>query len=177
MVKTWAKKKATEPVLNNVWRLAVDGGGQLVVGGGGQLVVGGGWRLVVGGGWQLAVSGWWRLAVGGWWRLAVGPWGLSLRAVLIKKRRKIGALKDSPATPSLHTGKSNTAGSTVHCSSRYRSSEGPTIGAMAKVSSEHHGTASRAGVLWPHVPVPTLQDALYRAVGLPVEGPVRLRTV
>ena len=45
----------------------------------------GSWRLAVGGGSRL-------VAVGGGWRLAVGgPWGLSLRAVLSKK--KIGFLR------------------------------------------------------------------------------------
>ena len=39
MVKTWARHKTTEPLLNN------------------------GWRLVAVGGWRLAVGGW-RLAVG-----------------------------------------------------------------------------------------------------------------
>ena len=40
MVKTWAKHKTTETVLNSGWRLAV-----------------GGWRLAVGGGWRLVVPG------------------------------------------------------------------------------------------------------------------------
>ena len=47
MVKTWARHKTTETVLNNGWRLAV-----------------GGWRLAVGG---------WRLTVGGWWSLGACP--------------------------------------------------------------------------------------------------------
>ena len=55
MVKTWARHKTTEPVLNNGERLAA---------------VGGWWRLVVGSGWLVAVG---------------GPWLLSLRAVLHKK--------------------------------------------------------------------------------------------
>ena len=41
MVKTWAKRKTTETVVNNGWRLVAVGGC--------QLVVGGGW-------WQLAVA-------------------------------------------------------------------------------------------------------------------------
>ena len=46
MVKTWARHKTTETVLNNGW----------------QLAVGGGWRLVaVGGTWWVAVCGWWSL--------------------------------------------------------------------------------------------------------------------
>ena len=55
-----------------------------------RLVAAGGWRrLVAGGWWRLVVGGWWRLVVGGWWRLAVGgPLGLSLRAVLSKKKKK-----------------------------------------------------------------------------------------
>ena len=58
------------------------------------------WLVAVGGGWWFAVwwplaavgglrfgGGWQRLAVGVGWRLAVGcPWGLSLRAVLTKKK-------------------------------------------------------------------------------------------
>ena len=62
-----------------------------------RLVAAGGWRrLVAGGWWRLVVGGWWRLAVDGSWRLAVGgPLGLSLRAVLSKKK-KISFLKDAP---------------------------------------------------------------------------------
>ena len=41
MVKTWARHKTTETVLNNVWRLAVSSW----------------WRLAVGGGWHLVVLG------------------------------------------------------------------------------------------------------------------------
>ena len=47
MVKTWARYKTTEALLDNGWRLAA-----------------------VGGWWWLAVGGWRRLAVGGW-RLVV----------------------------------------------------------------------------------------------------------
>ena len=90
------------------WRLVVVGGGWwLAVGGWRQLAVGN-WRLVAAGGWRrLVAGGWWRLVVGGWWRLAVdgswrlavgGPLGLSLRAVLSKKKKKkISFLKDAPA--------------------------------------------------------------------------------
>ena len=88
------------------WRLVVVGGGWwLAVGGWRQLAVGN-WRLVAAGGWRrLVAGGWWRLVVGGWWRLAVdgswrlavgGPLGLSLRAVLSKKKKKISFLKDAP---------------------------------------------------------------------------------
>ena len=79
------------------WRLVAVGGWRLVAGGGRRrLAVGGWWRLAVVGGWQLMVGGgWWLAAVGGGWRLAVGgPRGLSLRAVLGKK--KMRALQDSP---------------------------------------------------------------------------------
>ena len=72
------------------WRLVVVGGGWwLAVGGWRQLAVVGSWRLVAAGGWwRLVVGGWWRLAVDGSWRLAVGgPLGLSLRAVLSKKKK------------------------------------------------------------------------------------------
>ena len=41
LVKTWARHKTTEALLNNDWRLAAVGG----------------WRLAVGG-WRLAVGGW-----------------------------------------------------------------------------------------------------------------------
>ena len=62
-----------------------------------MVVAVGGWRLAAVGGWQLATGGWWRLAVDGSWRLAVGgPLGLSLRAVLSKKKKKISFLKDAP---------------------------------------------------------------------------------
>ena len=82
------------------WRLVVVGGGWwLAVGGWRQLAVVGSWRLVAAGGWRrLVAGGWWRLVVGGWWRLVVdgswrlavgGPLGLSLRAVLSKKKKKI----------------------------------------------------------------------------------------
>ena len=55
MVKTWARHKTTETVLNN------------------------GWRLAVGGWWRSAADSVWQLVVGGGWQLAVGgPWGLSL---------------------------------------------------------------------------------------------------
>ena len=55
MVKTWARRKTTETVLNNGWRLRAAGGWW-------RLAVGGGWQLVVGGGWQLVtVSGCWSL--------------------------------------------------------------------------------------------------------------------
>ena len=65
-VKTWARHKTTETVLNNGWRLAAVGGWRLAADGSRQLVGGGGWRLAVGSWWQLvAVSGGWRLAVGG----------------------------------------------------------------------------------------------------------------
>ena len=55
----------------------------------------GSWRLVAAGGWRrLVVGGWWRLAVDGSWRLAVGgPLGLSLRAVLSKKKKKSRPLR------------------------------------------------------------------------------------
>ena len=90
------------------WRLVVVGGGWwLAVGGWRQLAVVGSWRLVAAGGWRrLVAGGWWRLVVGCWWRLAVdgswrlavgGPLGLSLRAVLSKKKKKISSLKDAPA--------------------------------------------------------------------------------
>ena len=46
MVKTWARHKTTEALLNNGWQLAAVGGGWLAVGG-----------------------GWWWAAVGGWWLL------------------------------------------------------------------------------------------------------------
>ena len=109
------------------WRLAVGGGWRLAVGNWQLVAVGGGWRrlevgdwwlVAVGSGWQLAVGrswrlaavggwrlvavgGWWRLAVDGSWRLAVGgPLGLSLRAVLSKKK-KIWSLKDRPASPNV----------------------------------------------------------------------------
>ena len=94
------------------WRLAVGGGWQLVAVGGGwrRLVAGGwwleavgsGWQLAVGRRWQLAAVGGWRLVAGGWWRLAVdgswrlavgGPLGLSLRAVLSKKKKKSRPLR------------------------------------------------------------------------------------
>ena len=89
------------------WRLvAVGGGWWLAVGGWRQLAVVGSWRLVAAGGWRrLVAGGWWRLVVGGWWRLAVdgswrlavgGPLGLSLRAVL-RKKKKISFLNDAPA--------------------------------------------------------------------------------
>ena len=82
------------------WWLAAVGGWRLVVGGSWQWLAVGGWSpLAVGGGWWLAVGGgWWRLAVDGSWRLAVGgPLGLSLRAVLSKKKKKkISFLKDAP---------------------------------------------------------------------------------
>ena len=68
MVKTWARHKTAEAVLNNGWR-----------------------RLVVGGAWQLAVGNG-RLAVGGGWQLAVGD-SWSLGAVLNEKSR---VLEDSP---------------------------------------------------------------------------------
>ena len=79
------------------WRLAVGGSWRLAVGNWRLVAVGGGWRrLVAGGWWRLVVGGWWRLAVDGSWRLAVGgPLGLSLRAVLSKKK-KISSLKDAP---------------------------------------------------------------------------------
>ena len=64
MVKTWARHKTPETVLENGWRLAAVGGWRLAV-------VGGGWRLAVSDWWRLAIGGW-RLAVGGGWRLAVG---------------------------------------------------------------------------------------------------------
>ena len=72
------------------WRLVVGGSWQwLAVGGWSPLAVGGGWWLAVGG-WRLVVGGWWRLAVDGSWRLAVGgPLGLSLRAVLSKKKKNL----------------------------------------------------------------------------------------
>ena len=86
------------------WRLVVVGGGWwLAVGGWRQLAVVGSWRLVAaGGGRRLVAGGWWRLVVGGWWRLAVdgswrlavgGPLGLSLRAVLSKKKKKSRSLR------------------------------------------------------------------------------------
>ena len=86
------------------WRLVVVGGGWwLAVGGWRQLAVVDSWRLVAAGGWrQLVAGGWWRLVVGGWWRLAVdgswrlavgGPLGLSLRAVLSKKKKKSRSLR------------------------------------------------------------------------------------
>ena len=86
------------------WRLVVVGGGWwLAVGGWRQLAVVGSWRLVAAGGWRrLVAGGWWRLVVGGWWRLAVdgswrlavgGPLGLSLRAVLSKKKKKSRSLR------------------------------------------------------------------------------------
>ena len=91
------------------WRLAAVGGWWLVVGSWWRLAVVGGWRLVTIGGWRLAVGGWrlavgggwWRLAVGGWWRLVVGGWW-SLRAVLKggPQQKKIGCLKDRPASVS-----------------------------------------------------------------------------
>ena len=92
MVKTWARHKTRETVLDNLWRLVAVGGW--------RLAVGGWWRLAVGG-WQLAVGGWWRLAVGGWWRLAVGGWRLaavgggwrSLRAVLEGCPQQLGFLR------------------------------------------------------------------------------------
>ena len=79
------------------WRRLVAGGWWLeAVGSGWQLAVGRRWRLAAVGGWRLVVGGWWRLAVDGSWRLAVGgPLGLSLRAVLSKKK-KISPLKDAP---------------------------------------------------------------------------------
>ena len=66
-----------------------------------RLAAFGGWRrLVAGGWWRLVVGGWWRLAVDGSWRLAVGgPLGLSLRAVLSKKREK----KSRPLRTPLHS--------------------------------------------------------------------------
>ena len=81
------------------WRLVAVGGGwrRLVAGGWWLEAVGSGWQLAVGRRWRLAAVGGWRLvAVGGWrlvavdgsWRLAVGgPLGLSLRAVLSKKKK------------------------------------------------------------------------------------------
>ena len=60
MVKTWARHKRTEALLNNGWRLAA---------------VGGWWRLAVGGGWRLALGGWRLVAVGGWQLMAVGGGG------------------------------------------------------------------------------------------------------
>ena len=74
MVKTWARHKTTEALLNNGWRLAV----------------GGGWRLAAVGGWRFVAIG------GGPWVVGVGfgvggPEQLSLRAVLNKKKKK-----DSP---------------------------------------------------------------------------------
>ena len=65
MVKTWARHKTTEALLNNVWQRLV-----VAVGGGGcRLPVGGGWQwLAVGGSWQLVAVGGWRWAVGGGWR-------------------------------------------------------------------------------------------------------------
>ena len=79
------------------WWLVVGGWRQLAVVGSWRLVAAGGWRrLVAGGRWRLVVGGWWQLAVDGSWRLAVGgPLGLSLRAVLSKKK-KISFLKDAP---------------------------------------------------------------------------------
>ena len=76
VVKTWARHKTTETVLNN------------------------GWRLVAVGNWRLAVGcGWWRWAAGGWWRLAaVGGWR-SLGAVLKgypSPKHKSGVLTDGP---------------------------------------------------------------------------------
>ena len=69
----------------------------------------GGWQLVVGGGWRLvAISGltaggsWRQLVVGGWWQLVVsGPWGMSLRAVLNKKKM-IRLLKDAHVVTLCH---------------------------------------------------------------------------
>ena len=71
------------------WWLAVGGWRRLAVVGSWRWVAAGGWRrLVVGGWWRLVVGGWWRLACDGSWRLAVGgPLGLSLRAVLSKKKK------------------------------------------------------------------------------------------
>ena len=62
MVKTWARHKATETVLDNGWRLAAVGGW--------RLVAVGSWWLVVGGGWgRLVFGSWWWLVVGSWWSL------------------------------------------------------------------------------------------------------------
>ena len=63
----------------------------------------GSWRLVAAGGWRrLVAGGWWRLAVDGSWLLVVGgPLGLSLRAVLSKKK-KISSLKDAPGVNRRH---------------------------------------------------------------------------
>ena len=57
MVKTWARHKTTETVLNKDGRLTAVRG--LVVG------VVGGWRLVAVGGGQLVAVGSWRLAIHG----------------------------------------------------------------------------------------------------------------
>ena len=58
IVKTWARYKTTQTVLNNGWRLAAVGG----------------WRRLaaVGGGWWLAAVGSWRLVVLGGWRVLGG---------------------------------------------------------------------------------------------------------
>ena len=64
MVKTWARHKTTEAVLNNGWQMV--GGWRLL--NNGWHMVGSWWRLAVGSS-RLAVGGWWRLAVGGWWSL------------------------------------------------------------------------------------------------------------
>ena len=68
----------------------------MAVGGRWRLAVSGWWWPAVGGGQMVVVGGWWS-ALGGTWALVVGfPWGLSLKAVLNKKKkRKIGVLKDS----------------------------------------------------------------------------------
>ena len=133
------------------WRLVVVGGGWwLAVGGWRQLAVVGSWRLVAAGGWRRLVAGsWWRLVVGGWWRLAVdgswrlavgGPLGLSLRAVLSKKKKK---------SRSLRTPLAATLGKSLNqC---HRCAASPTLPTVHLKAQAHHLTAwAQQLKLWGH---------------------------
>ena len=114
-----------------------------------RLVAAGGWRrLVAGGWWRLVVGGWWRLAVDGSWRLAVGgPLGLSLRAVLSKKKKKISFLKDAPAGGPLGAhGLLWAVPLTTNCCPETPRVGGPQYGQVA-VSAQGSGRACPATVI------------------------------
>ena len=107
MVKTWARHKSTETVLNNGWQLAAVGGWWLMAVGGWRSMVVGGWGLVAVGGWRLVVGG------GGRWHLAVGgPWGLSLTKKLLGFLR----IPHSSSYPPVHSSKPPTPNPSVFTS-------------------------------------------------------------